>query len=172
MKLFQFVPRRFNLATVKIFPVVKHLNAKWRFSAIFEIQTRLPPLAAWSGRRERVLCGEQCHQVVQLVGLVLLQPTWGNRQHDGHAACEAQMYGDIAAKKVVVEQRVASYAWVDSFQGVSLGQCLFPYHEPLLVDSIEIHATNSTTLPLRILSSTFFGLLTEVLLTNCFCEII
>ena len=115
-----------------MFPVKKNLKAKfWKFWSF----GRVGVCRFWQHGQKRydrrVSGGEQCHQATHLVGLVLLQPTWGKRQHDGHAAGEAQMHGGLAAKEVVIEQTVASHAWVDSFQGVSPDKYLFPYHEPL-----------------------------------------
>ena len=62
---------------------------------------------------KRVSGGQRCHQVAHLVGIVLFQVALGDRQHDGHAAGNAQKHGGFAAEGVVVEQKVAPHAYVD-----------------------------------------------------------
>ena len=51
----------------------------------------------------------------------------GDRQHDRHVASDAQMHGGFVVEEVVVEQKVASHACVDSLQGVSQVKNLLPF---------------------------------------------
>ena len=72
-----------------------------------------------TGDGQWVSGGYRSHQAAHLVGLVLFQATQGNCQHDCHAAGDTQMHAGFAAQEVVVEQKVATHACVDSLKGVS-----------------------------------------------------
>ena len=97
----------------------------YEFSAIFELRTRLPlpPLVVWPKRGG----GKLCHQTAHLVGLVLFLIARSYNHHHHHATGKVQMYGILATDEMVIEQGDLSHACVDSLQGVSPVNNLFPF---------------------------------------------
>ena len=89
---------------------------------IFEILTR----RLWQHGQNKCVkrfSGGELYQAAHLVGLVLFQTAYGNRNAIG----DVQLQGSFATDEATLQQEVSSHACFDSLQGVSAGKEVLPF---------------------------------------------